>query len=73
MADTHQREKGPVGGAFGSKDGGSSNDAQMGGTGPGSLGELARDTDQQTPGSGQSGPGEGQGRGPMSDKASGGE
>ena len=66
-------EKGPVGGAHGAPAGGASdripNEAQVGGTGPGSLGELARDTDQQTPETGQSGPGEGEGRSPMKDKA----
>ena len=63
-----------VGGAHGAPEGGATermpNEAQLGGTGPGSLGELARGTDQHAPGTGQSGPGEGEGRGPMSDKAS---
>ena len=67
-------EKPPVGGAHGFRGGDPatrpSNDAQLGGTGPNSLGELARGTDQQTPGTGQSGPGEGQGRGPNSDRKS---
>ena len=66
-----------VGGAHGAPEGGATermpNEAQLGGTGPGSLGELARGTDQHTPGTGQSGPGEGEGRGPMSDKASSGD
>ena len=69
-----QNEKGPVGGAHGHRDGDlanrPANEAQLGGTGPNSLGELARGTDQQTPGTGQSGPGEGEGRGPMSDRKS---
>ena len=67
-------EKPPVGGAHGAPDGGPaarpSNEAQLGGTGPNALGELARNTDQQTPGTGQSGPGDGQGRGPNSDRRS---
>ena len=67
-------EKPPVGGAHGAPDGGPANrpanEAQLGGTGPNALGEIARNTDQQTPGIGQSGPGEGQGRGPNSDRQS---
>ena len=63
-----------VGGAHGAPDGGATermpNEAQLGGTGPGSLGELTRKTDQFTPETGQSGPGEGEGRGPTSDRAS---
>ena len=65
--------KGPVGGAHGHPEGGAAdrvpNEAQLGGTGPGSLGELARGTDVHTPETGQSGPGEGQGRSPSKDKA----
>ena len=77
MGETRKDERpdaNKVGGAHGNGEGGPatrlSNDAQLGGHGPGSLGELARDTDQLTPETGQSGPGEGEGRGPTSDRAS---
>ena len=77
MADhrEQQRDEQPqVGGAHGNQGGGAANrmpnEAQLGGTAPESLGELARDTDQNTPGTGQSGPGEGESHSPMSDKAS---
>lgn len=71
--DHDSAPKGPVGGAHGNREGGATdrvpNEAQLGGTGPGSLGNLARKSDQFTPETGQSGPGEGEGRGPMSDRA----
>ena len=77
MAEREQQrdEQPQVGGAHGDRDGGPAtrapNEAQIGGTSPESLGELTRDTDQFTPGTGQSGPGDGEGRGPNSDRASG--
>jgi len=71
--DHTSTNKGPVGGAHGNPPGGATdrvpNEAQIGGSGPNSLGELARGTDQHTPGVGQSGPGEGEGRSPSKDKA----
>ena len=77
MGETRKDERADankVGGAHGNGEGGPAtrppNQAQIGGTGPGSLGELARGTDQLTPQTGQSGPGEGEGRGPMSDRKS---
>ena len=77
MGETRKDERADanqVGGAHGSPEGGATermpNEAQLGGTGPGSLGELTRKSDQFTPETGQSGPGEGEGRGPMSDRAS---
>ena len=76
MAEREQQrtEQPQVGGAHGDRDGGPANrmpnEAQIGGAGPNSLGELARNTDQLTPGTGQSGPGEGEGRGPNSERAS---
>ena len=63
-----------VGGAHGNGDGGPAtrmpNQAQIGGQGPQSIRSVAERADQETPGTGQSGPGEGEGRGPMSDRDS---
>ena len=77
MGETRKDERpdaNQVGGAHGNDQGGPAarppNQAQLGGSGPNSLGDIAERPDQQTPGTGQSGPGEGEGRGPMSDKAS---
>ncbi|HEX8570025.1 MAG TPA: hypothetical protein VF699_08900 [Caulobacteraceae bacterium] len=64
-----------VGGAFGNDEGGPAtrmpNEAQIGGQGPQSIRSVAERADQETPGTGQSGPGEGEGRSPLSDRASG--
>jgi hypothetical protein len=63
-----------VGGAHGNDQGGPGgrlpNQAQIGGQGPQSIRSVAERADQETPGTGQSGPGEGEGRGPMSDRDS---
>ena len=64
-----------VGGASGNDQGGPAsrmpNQAQLGGQGPQSIRSVAEQADQVTPGTGQSGPGEGQGRSPQSERASG--
>ena len=78
MGETRKDERpdaNPVGGAHGNREGGPAarppNQAQLGGTGPESIRSVAGRADQETPGTGQSGPGEGEGRSPMRDKASG--
>ena len=63
-----------VGGPHGNGEGGPAtrppNEAQLGGSGPQSIRSVAEQADQFTPGTGQSGPGEGEGRGPNSDRDS---
>ena len=77
MGETRKDERpdaNQVGGAHGNDQGGPAtrmpNQAQLGGRGPESIRSVAKDADQFTPGTGQSGPGEGEGRGPMSDRRS---
>jgi hypothetical protein len=77
MGETRKDERADanqVGGAHGNGEGGPEsrmpNQAQLGGQGPQSIRSVAEQADQFTPGAGQSGPGEGEGGGPMSDKRS---
>ena len=78
MGETRKDERvdaNQVGGAHGNDQGGPvtrmPNEAQIGGQGPQSIRSVAEQADQETPGTGQSGPGEGKGRSPLSERASG--
>ena len=77
MGETRKDERpdaNQVGGAHGNGEGGPEtrmpNQAALGGQGPQSIRSVAERADQHTPGTGQSGPGEGEGRGSMSDRNS---
>ena len=77
MGETRKDERpdaNQVGGAHGNDQGGPAtrlpNEAQLGGSGPQSIRSVAEQADQSTPGTGQSGPGEGEGRGPNSGRDS---